>query len=152
MNDIKRRVAIYLITLAVVTMVSSIAYWITRHDIFNTIAVMVSYLVLFVMLIDIGRSIEKKSTKKKYIIYCSTFIAQIALIRLISEVTSVEATDTWLGAIGATVIFLTLAILLRDVAKSIKSRHSLISGILYFLVVVIVVNAIMVSVIFLMGY
>jgi len=87
----------------------------------------------------------KWSKKKKVIAYCIAFVAQIAVLQLISVITGVSTANTWLGAIGATAIFATVIKILLDIKKSIKNTHNRTTAIIeiiifFFVAAVIIAN------------
>jgi len=147
-NVILKKALIYAILLIVLSIFIDVLNEVTVGTQFEGVGRFISILALTAILIYIGISINKKHVRKKYIIYLSIFAGQIIVISLISFITGVETSNTWLGSIGATLIFLTIAILLFDIAKSICSTHALVANILYLAIVIIAITTVVTSVAF----
>ena len=113
--------------------------------------VIVFYLVLAVMLIDIGVSIKKRDVKKKYITYTCLIIGQIIIVQIVSAITNVATVNTWLAAVGVNALFITIVIILLDVARSIKHTNELVVGILRFIVFLIVTLLLISNLAFFLG-
>ena len=149
-TSMKVRYFVYLGTLAISIVAVMIYMQITRGDRFIT-AEIIFILVLFAMLVDIGISMKNKHKRKKYIVYVGMFTTQILVMVLVSLITDVGVGNTWLGAIGVGVIFITFGIMLFDVSVHIKTAHNSIATFLNFVAMMIVGGAIISNIVFFMG-
>ena len=70
--------------------------------------------------------------KKKPIIYSSILIGIILITLLISHITGVATGSTWLGTLFANTFFLTVIIMLFDMAKSVRTPRVMTKYIVYF--------------------
>jgi len=88
------------------------------------------------IILYIWSCLKSKSAKKKFFIYTSLFIIEIILIQGISYAYGTSTRNTWLGLVGGDIIFITLGVLLFDIAKSIKEKREYVAFSLYSIVVV----------------
>jgi len=73
-----------------------------------------------------------KRLKKKPIIYVSILTVILLITLLISYITGVDTSNTWLGLLFVNAFFGTIVIMLFDVAKSIKYTRSITKYAVYF--------------------
>jgi hypothetical protein len=66
------------------------------------------------------------------IIYTSVFVGEILLMLLLSKILNVGTEDTWLGAVGVSVVFITGSIVLIDIARKLWKTHLAWACLLYF--------------------
>ena len=103
------------------------------------------------MLFDIGKSTGNKYVRKKYIMYVSIFISEIIIINVLSLVLGVGTYNTWLGLVGANVIFLTIVIMLFDIVKSIKHSRTFVVHVVYFILFLTITLLVINNIIFIAG-
>jgi len=75
-----------------------------------------------------------KLSKKRVAIYVSIMIGEILLIFLLSNLLGISTENTWLGAIGAAIIFATLFVMLFDIAWKVKNTRADIGCLLFFMI------------------
>ena len=83
-----------------------------------------------------------KFIKNRYAAYISILIGEVFLILLCSSLTGVRTENTWLGAIGVTVIFATLGAMLFDIAMAVKRKRPGISIFIYIVIIVLIAGII----------
>lgn len=150
-NIVLKKALIYIGVLTVIALAIDWLNGITIGTRFEGLRGNVLILVVLMIIFDIGRSIKKEHIRKKYIMYASVLIGQIAIVQFVSFVTGVGTVNTWLAAIGVTVMFSTLVILMFDIAKSTKRTHSFISILTYFIAFMTILAIIIVNLIFWIG-
>jgi len=92
-----------------------------------------------------------KKTKKKPIIYVSIHVGLIVITLLVSYVTGVDTSNTWLGALYANAFGLAITIMLFDIAKSVRTPRALTRYIVYFFPLLMLIGIVLSNIIFIMG-
>jgi len=93
-----------------------------------------------------------KPTKNKYAIYAGIFVSEIIIIFIISRVLGVGTENTWLGMVGATVVFVSLKIvLLIEATKHVKEGRMMLGCLLYLIILMLSAGLIANIVIFYAG-
>jgi|GEM_PF-5677018 len=78
---------------------------------------------------------------KKYIIYATIIIGEMALFSLVSKILDISTHNTWLADVAINVVFITICVMLFGIAKS--KRGTFISLFIYFVIFLsIIVNTI----------
>ena len=151
MKHIKGRCFIYIGIIASLATLATILSEFIGNTWFNAISTFLIYFTLCMVLIDVGKSINKNHVRKKYVRYVCIFASEIAIILLISYMLGVGTHNTWLGLIGANVIFLTVIIMLIDIKKSIKPCRSFAKYAICFVSVLILMGLVINNIAFLAG-
>jgi len=94
---------------------------------------------------EIWRHLKSKSAMKKFFIYTSILIVEIISIQVISNASNLDTRNTLLGLIGGDIVFITLSVLLFDIANSIKEKReyvafSLKAVVVFFALILFLVN------------
>ena len=89
--------------------------------------------------------------KKKPIIYISTLVGIFLITIIVSQITGVEAGNTWLGIIFANAFFGTITIMLFDVARSIKYTRPLTKYAVYFFPYLMLFILVINNIVFVLG-
>jgi hypothetical protein len=76
---------------------------------------------------EIWRRLKSKSAKKKFFIYTSILIVEIISIQVVSYAFNLDTRNTLLGLIGGDIIFITIGVLLFDIANSIKEKREYVA-------------------------
>ena len=111
------------------------------------------YIYLLGVLIHIGWSIERKSARKKYIIYTSIIIFQIILLSILGDVfgfktyISSETENTLLDAISVFIILGTLVGILIKIVYDSKKEFPVVQW-LYLPITIIFITLIVLSIVF----
>ena len=148
---IVKKTIVYTALLTVVALISTILLYIYENplvDIFrNTLFILSMCAILF----DIGRSISNTQTKKKYIVYTSILVGEISTIVLISKLLGVSTENTLFGAIGVTIIFATLSIMLFNIARAVKNTRPGVGCILFAIIFMFTIGVIVNYILLLSG-
>jgi len=80
------------------------------------------------MLCNIAKHVSNNLLKKRLIVYSGIIIGAIMVLQLTSAILVVETRDTWLGAIGGMVIFLTMFVVLFDLAEVLQGTNEKLSA------------------------
>ena len=83
-------------------------------------------------MIQKGIITSMKLIKKKSIAYTIIFVGQIIITLIVSQITGVETTNTWLGTLYANIFCLTIIIMLFDIEKSVKISRPLMGYVFRF--------------------
>ena len=86
------------------------------------IAIYIPILALFVILFDIGRSMQDRNIKKKYFIYLAVFGGEIIIAVLFSVILGMGIQDSWLGFVSINMGILTIFVALFDIVRSMKNN------------------------------
>jgi hypothetical protein len=97
-----------------------------------------SPLAMCAMLCHIGAVMQNKFVKKKYFFYLSIIIGEGILFNVFFITLNANG-DSWIFVIGFAIIFLTLLIMLFDMAKTVKDTNKKVSWILSIIAFVCVV-------------
>ena len=98
-----------------------------------------------VITFEIWRHLKSKSAMKKFFIYTSILIVEIISIQVISYAFNLDTRNTLLGLIGGDIVFITISVLLFDIANSIKEKReyvafSLKAVVVFFALILFLVN------------
>ena len=137
MKHIRKRHLVYIVAIHGLLLAFLILTQIANESLIG-IAGMLAILILLASLTDIGISIKDKRKRKKYIIYVSLFIIEIAAIASISIIKDIGLSNTWLGSIGISVILATMAVMFFDISKSMKYINNVIAH--FFLIIGLVAS------------
>lgn len=85
-------------------------------------------LIVFAMMCNIAKHVSNNLLKKRLIVYSGIIIGAIMVLQLTSAILVVETRDTWLGAIGGMVIFLTMFVVLFDLAEVLQGTNEKLSA------------------------
>ena len=118
-----------------------------RYTLLGTIAGYLILLTMLAMLFHIGKVMQNILVKKKYFVYISVIAFQVIILQTISAILNVSLTNTWFAFIGVNVVFLTIFIMLIDIARTITSESEKVALALYVIVFIgapifLIVNAI----------
>jgi len=150
-NMLIKRLIIYMVTLTIIGIIGTLLEEITAGVPLGGFAGIGILLWLCVLLVDIGWLIKNKQRRKKYIVYIGIFVGQIAIMSFISAITGVGTGNTWLGAIGASIMALTAVVMMFKTAKSIKRTRPLVAKLLYFFIFLTVTAVIVTNIAFFAG-
>ena len=109
-----KKIIIYSIAGLALEIIASIYYY-------SSWTVALRFIVLLAILFDIGRTIEKKHIRKKFIIYSSVFFGEVLLFILLSQILGVGAENTPFAFLTFCVIFITIIVMLHKIAKSMMA-------------------------------
>jgi len=138
MEKINKRCGVYAIIIIFVSPMLFLISGILESGWVAMIALIIMALTICVMLVDIGRSITNKRYRNKYVVYATVLAGEFILLLSIANI--LEALNKyvhWLGIVAVSIIFLTIAVLLCDVARLIRYRSTVVSSIIYFIVFMI---------------
>ena len=85
---------------------------------------------LFTALILVGKAMESKVVRKRYFIYVVILFSQLTTFQILSIVLNIGLVDTWLAFIGVNVIFITIFIMLFDIARIVSPTNKKLGNIL----------------------
>ena len=88
---------------------------------------------------------------KKIIMYTLAIVGQVIITLIISSITGVEPTNTWLGLLFGNAFVLTIIYAHYDIAKSVKDTHSLLGCVLHISMAIAIFVLILVNIAFLFG-
>ena len=142
MRRILKKFIIYTVLLTVVAIISEILLQSSENPLADIIRAILAILSICIILFDIGRSIANKQTQKKYIIYTGVLTGEILTLVLFSKLLGVSTENTWLGAIGVTIIFATLSIMVFNIAKAVKNTRAGLGCFLYIIIVLLIIGVI----------
>ena len=88
--------------------------------------------------------------KKRY--YLFIIIIEFALMLLFSKILNIGTGNTWLGTVSVDIMFLTVVIMLIDIAKSIKQKNKYLFYFIIFVIIIIIISTIITNIIFFSGF
>jgi len=89
--------------------------------------------------------------KRKPLVYTGILVGIILATFLISYVTGVDTTNTWLSLLFVNAFFLTIAIMLFDLAKSVETPRAITRYIVYFFPILVLLLLVISNIAFFMG-
>ena len=110
------------------------------------IQIFVSIATICVILFDIWRSITSKPVRKKYITYVCVFTGEIVFFTLLFNLFNLSEENTWFIWVVLNTIFVTIFVLLFDVAKCIRKTNEDASNKLYLSVIFLIIMFLTVSI------
>ena len=113
----------FIIYSCVATIVSLIAYVLWPDSVIGEILIS---LMVFLILLDVGRRIQNEAVKKRYFIYIGITVGEIALLLMLSNMLNVGTVNTWLGLVGANMLVGTILAMLFDIARFIDKKGRLV--------------------------
>jgi len=151
MRSVKQKSLLYLGIIYKLSIVLIIIYGLTEHAQVNTLATAIYIAVLILILVDIGVSIKERHVKKKYAIYTCLLVGQMVLMQITSLITSVSLSNTWLGVLGVSAIFITIVIILLDISKSIRRTKIYVAYGLWFIASLLIAGTVISNIAFFLG-
>jgi len=103
------------------------------------------------MLCHIGILIYNKELRRKYFAYMGVIVGIFALFAALSAITGIALQDTWLGAIGGGLLFVTIFAMFFDISKVIAKTNDKLGaklqliGVMGCIITVIVVPVIIIG-------
>lgn len=84
----------------------------------------------------------------KFIIYPAVILIEFISINILSKVLSISTENTWLGAIGVDLIFVTIIIILIDIAKKFRNKNTFVFYLISILIILLILVTVLVNIIY----